>query len=142
MEPVFLLQLIKVSVISFSCSAVLVTRKVNLTVRALLGWTLFLSTSTMLGAAAGVSLPLIEERIQAVLFQGSTDALSIPLYSYPPYQGYSFSAGLLLHVICVKFLPEDLSSAPGDSVGVSSLALTPLGSLFLLLIIYLDDINS
>ena len=50
--------------------------------------------------------------------------------------GYSCSAGLLLNVIVVKFLSEDFSKFE-----ISSLVLTALGSLFLIIIIYLDNAN-
>ena len=45
-------------------------RKLNLTVRALFGWILFLSLSNVLGAAVGVSVPLMTSCVRSVLYQG------------------------------------------------------------------------
>ena len=76
-EPVWLLELIQVGVISFSSSSVFVTRRANLSVRALFGWIVLLSSLNLLGAILGVSLPLLSGCVRSVLYQGMAETSTI-----------------------------------------------------------------
>ena len=114
---------------------ILTARRANLSVRALFGWIVLLSSLNLVGAALGVSVPLISGCVRSVLYQGRSG----PSESYFDLStaGYSCSAGLLINVIWGNFLGSDLASP-----ALASLVLSPLGSLFLIVLLYLTEVTT
>ena len=56
-QPVYMIQLINTSLVSFATGVTFVTRKVEFSIKALFLWPLLLSGCHLLGAIIGVSLP-------------------------------------------------------------------------------------
>ena len=93
-EPLYMIQLIRTSLVSFSTGIIIVTRDHLISVKALFTWLLIVSSFHLLGAVTGV-------------FLVSSSGICINLLFGA---GYSIVAGLLLQILFLGFLAEDVKN--------------------------------
>jgi len=120
-QPVYMVQLVDTSLVSFATGITFVTRKVEFSIKALFIWPLLLSGCHLLGAIIGVSL-------------SETRCIINTLFGL----GYSTVGGLLLYTIMVKFLDEDfqqIKTKPPVEIAIILFCFF-LGSSFMLIINY------